>query len=282
MRKRPREPAAPAGSGKRASRTKPVPAPPRSVWEGVYPSFAAASADRDVFAGPTWIAGAEARLTADLAALETDGAISPLSMVREHPLSLVAAMVRAKKDRLKVLDFGGGLAAGFLRLMASVPDRTNIDYQIVEVPAVAALGRGRLANFANLRFHAEIPESETGFDLVSAASALHYVENWRKCLSSLARLGAEWLLFGDLPAGSIPTFVTRQVYYGRAIPVWFWNLAEFEAAVAATGYRPAYRAGFRARVLGREERLPMDALPPAHRLDHCCHLLFHRLDPKTP
>jgi putative methyltransferase (TIGR04325 family) len=249
--------------------------PPTSVWEGVYDSFPAAGTPGRIFDGETWLTRAAARLDADLAALRGDRSDSSLALIREHPLPLLAATLCATRRSTRILDFGGGLGTSFLRLLASLPAAPMpVDYHIVELPSVVAVGRERFGTFPNLHFHSSIPRDIGPVDIVCAVSSLHYIEDWRGCLRELVALRPAWLLLADVPAGDIPTFVTHQVYYGSRMPVWFWNRQELVEAVNDVRYRLTYEAGYRATILGREGPLPMDALPETHRLDHCRDFLF--------
>jgi putative methyltransferase (TIGR04325 family) len=247
-----------------------------AIWDGVYASFdeAAAAVAGPGFDGETWRSRSLAAATECLTALEAGRPIPHLHKQRSVLLpSIVAAMLGAG-ERLRILDFGGGLGIGFLTLLESIPRaRARIDYTIVELPHITAEGRRLHAD--RVRYVEALPRGEQ-FDLVHASSALQYVEDWQQLLISLGGYGARFMLLSDIFAGRIPSFVTLQHYYGSRIRHWFWNLDELLAACERAGYALAMKSFAAARRGGVDDVLPMDQFPESHRLDQSLHLLLSR------
>ena len=235
------------------------------IWSGVYESFAAVSG-APVFEQATWLGKESQRAAARLAALDRG---DPL-LRREDLLATVAGTLPRPA---RILDFGGGLGTAWGDLHQAL-GVDGFELDVVESPALCALGAQTYAGRRGLRFHAALLEGR--YDLVHSRSAIHYVEDWRGLLAALAGRSDALLALVDVPAGPIDTFITAQRFYGRDIPVRFFNEAELVAQVEALGFRHTYRAHRLATIRGVEGPLQMAGLPLARRIDHMVDLLFRR------
>jgi putative methyltransferase (TIGR04325 family) len=247
------------------------------IWEGIYDSFGDADADAigPGFRGCVYRGRALNVASECLAALNTGRPIPPFHKQRSALLPPVAAMMLERKSPLRILDLGGGLGIGYMTLAESISHHAKlIEYTIVEVPEICEAGRG-LFSGERVTFVGSLP-SQGKFDLVHSASALQYIEDWQQVLRSLSGYGAEYMLFSDVFAGSIPTFATLQNYYGSRIPHWFLNLDELLEIVASTGYRQVMKSFVNSRRLETEDVIPMDNFPQTHRLEQTLHLLVRR------
>ncbi|HEY3045469.1 MAG TPA: methyltransferase, TIGR04325 family [Vicinamibacterales bacterium] len=246
------------------------------IWEGIYASYqeAAAHVVGPGFDGDVWRTRSLASAQGCLAALEAGKPIPQFHKQRSALLPAVAAVMLASRDRLRVLDFGGGLGIGYMTLAESIPSAsTRIDYTIVEVPTVCEEGRRLFSG--SVRYATALPAGDT-FDLVHAASAVQYVEDWKQLLKRLGGCGAEFMLLSDVFAGAIPTFVSLQNYYESRIRHWFFNLEELLDACSRAGYSLVMKTFAPSRRLGVEDAVPMDRFPDSHRLEQSLHLLLHR------
>ena len=115
--------------------------------------------------------------------------------------------------------------------------------------------------------------------MVHAGSSLHYVDDWRGTLRLFTATGAAFLVFVDLPAGDIDTFVTAQWFHGRQIPVRFWNVGEFASCLKADGYEVIVNAAYAGPYLERDAALPTAHFDARHRLDRCRQLIVRRRAP---
>jgi putative methyltransferase (TIGR04325 family) len=159
-------------------------------------------------------------------------------------------------------------------LAESIPRRARlIEYTIVEVPELCEAGRELFSK--GVTYLDSLP-SQGKFDLIYSASAMQYIEDWRQALKSLSDYGAQYILLSDVFAGSIPTFVTIQNYYGSRIRHWFLNLTELLDLVSTLGYQLVMKSYVNSRRLGVEDTLPMDNFPESHRLEQTLHLLLRR------
>lgn len=187
------------------------------IWEGVYRSFEEAAANQEGpgFDGDTWHARSAASARACLAALEAGRPIPHFHKQRSVLLPVVVALMLARRERLRILDFGGNLRIGYLTLLESIPEATRrVDYAIVDLPKTCEEGRhlfsGAIAYESRLSPHGT-------FDLVHTSSTLQYVQDWQRALEQLAGYRAEFMLLSDVFAGPIPTFATLQRYYDSRI-----------------------------------------------------------------
>lgn len=245
-----------------------------NIWEGIYSSFYDAGSDAigPGFNGDIYRARALNVAQECLAALNMGRPIASFHKQRSTLLPPVTAMMLESKDRLRILDFGGGLGIGYMTLAESISHHAELlDYTIVEVPEICDVGRGLFSK--GVTYLDSLPSQGT-FDLVHSASALQYIEDWQQVLKSLSGYGAQYALFSDVFAGPIPTFVTLQNYYGSRIRHWFLNLDELLEVVTSIGYRQVMKSFVNCRRLEAEDILPMDNFPETHRLEQSLHLLL--------
>ena len=143
----------------------------------------------------------------------------------------VLALAADGRDRLSVLDWGGGL--GHYQVLArSVLPRLTLDWHVQETPAVAA--RGRELN-AEVTFHDDESALEGRFDLVVASSSLQYAEDWRALLGRLAAAAEHYLYVARVPVAlRAPSFVVIQRPYVHGYDTeylgWVLNRDELLAA----------------------------------------------------
>lgn len=241
------------------------------IWDGIYPDFDAASGDRDAFESEIWLG----KLTSRQTPQRPIDSAGPSVVSREYLLPVIAATFDTLDRPLRILDFGGGLAATFPSVVGALSPNRKLDYVVVENEAVCDAGRERFPEEKRLRFVSDIPAGEE-FDIVHAGSSLHYVEDWSEALRGFASTRARLLVFVDLPAADNRTFVTTQFFHGQRIPVWFWNLNDFVTEVGRLGYELVFQARFNARYW-EERPLPTEHFPNEHRLEFFVQLVFRQI-----
>jgi putative methyltransferase (TIGR04325 family) len=247
-----------------------------NVWDGVYPSFAAATAVGPGFDGDIWRDRSLQAARNTLALVGTGQPLDYSLRQRNALLPLLTASVLAAQPRASILDFGGGPGTGFMVVANSIPGGgSKIDYVVTEVDSICRAGEEVFAGKEGPRFISELP-ANGAFDIVLAASVMQYIEDWRSMVARLAGYGAPHLLFADMFVGDFQTFVTLQTYYSSSICHWFFNNREFIAEVERHGYRLALRSTCDAKILGQYGPLPMDNFPAELRIPHTTHLLFQR------
>jgi putative methyltransferase (TIGR04325 family) len=111
------------------------------------------------------------------------------------------------RDRLSMLDWGGGLGHYLALSRAVLPD-LEVDYNCREVPKVAAAGREL---FPEASFCSDDSCLERQYDLVLASSSLQYAEAWRETVRDLAGAARSYLYVTRVPlALRSPSFVVLQ------------------------------------------------------------------------
>lgn len=147
------------------------------------------------------------------------------------------ALAARKKDRISVLDWGGGL--GHYKLLGHALLRdVEIEYHCRDLPLVCQAGR-------ELQPSATFHENDDNcfardYELVLASGALQYTEDWKDVLRRLADASCGYLYVAGLPivhrAASF-TVVQRPYRYGYATEYvsWVFNRQEFLADVGALG-----------------------------------------------
>ena len=191
------------------------------IWEGIYDRFPE-NYTNSVFESERWINALRKRALQLLNELERGGTISAHTLIHEHPLTPVVALLTALVDTpIRILDFGGGIGSSFVLLIKSLPSSDLVEFHVVETPAICRLGREVYKKFHNLQFHDELPRDDIKFDIVHAGNSLYYIADWRMMLGKYARYEPRFIMLSGLNGGDIETFVTYQNHYGSKIPVWF-------------------------------------------------------------
>jgi putative methyltransferase (TIGR04325 family) len=169
----------------------------------------------------------------------------PSQLSRDHPgdhntmmsYGYVLARAARNKDRLSVLDWGGGAGHYYLYSKALLPEIV-VDYECYDLPALCRLGR-KLVPGAH--FHDEVDSlPRTRFDLVISSSSLHYFQNWRESAGALAERCEEFLYIARLQTVNRgPSFVVRQKPYGQGYDTeylsWFINRVELTGYLETLG-----------------------------------------------
>jgi putative methyltransferase (TIGR04325 family) len=248
---------------------------PFYIWEGIFPSFDAAPGSTHVFAESSWVTRSRDKALALRARAAEGGSPSFATAAAAYCFPVIAAVAQAEVGRVRILDFGGSVGFTFHAVVDALARPDDVEYHLVDNATVCAAGREVFRGEPRITFHSEVPAGR--FDVVHLGSSLQYVPDWLRQVRELALREPRYLVFDDVPAGDIPTFVSLQNYYGSKIPHWFWNVDEFVSAVErATGYRLFYKARFVGTFLGKTGPVPMDNFPPSHRIEHPCNFAFVR------
>ena len=249
-----------------------------SIWEGIYNSFEEAGPDSigTGFAGNTWIERTLNAANECLTALNTGKAIPLHHKQRSTILPAITAMLLSKKDKVNILDFGGGLGIGYMTLAESIPGYLErVKYNIVELPEVCE--QSKKIDDGKIVFLTSLPPTGD-FDLIHSASALQYIDDWQGFILKLCAYNAPYILLSDVFARQIPTFVTLQNYYGSKIKFRFFNLDEFISYFSSLGYVLEMKTHVNSQRLNSVNDVPMDNFPESHQLDLTLHLLFHKAE----
>jgi putative methyltransferase (TIGR04325 family) len=150
----------------------------------------------------------------------------------------VLALAARHKDRLSILDFGGGIGQFWPLTRALLPD-VVLDYHVAETATMCELGR-ELA--PELHFHeSQGDEWQRGeYDLAVASGALQHAEDWRTALEHLAKATTGYVFVTRIPVlFNTPSFVVvhRADTYGFETEFlgWFVNRDEFVGCAVDAG-----------------------------------------------
>jgi putative methyltransferase (TIGR04325 family) len=149
----------------------------------------------------------------------------------------VLALAAWKKERVSLLDWGGGLGHYNLISQALLP-LVEIEYHCKDVPLLCKAGRELQPRGT---FH-EDDEScfARSYDLVVASGSLEYSEDWKTVLRRLAAASRRYLYVARLPVVQrAPSFtaIQRPYRHGYATEYvsWVLNREEFLGHVGGVG-----------------------------------------------
>jgi putative methyltransferase (TIGR04325 family) len=150
----------------------------------------------------------------------------------------VLALAAGGRDRVSILDWGGGIGHYYVVARAVLPG-VAVDYTSRDLPVLAARGRKLLPDAA---FSDDDTCLERRYDLVLASSSLHYAEDWRGTLAGLAGATAGYLYLTRVPlALQSPSFVVLQRAqrhgYGTEYLGWVLNRDELLETAHGLGLR---------------------------------------------
>lgn len=167
----------------------------------------------------------------------------PWSMTREDrsahnammSFGYVLALAAREKDRLSMLDWGGGAGHHYLYCNALLPE-VKIEYHCYDLPQMCRLGRRLLPQ---VQFHDNEACLRERYDLVVSSSSLHYFEDWHNTVRRLADATGEFLYVARLQTVSkAQSFVTvhrpNRSGYTQFVS-WCLNRAEFVRCVEESG-----------------------------------------------
>ncbi|HVP81191.1 MAG TPA: class I SAM-dependent methyltransferase [Thermodesulfobacteriota bacterium] len=162
-----------------------------------------------------------------LKSYEHDYAVHNTYMTYAYVLALAAR----KKDRISLLDWGGGIGHYYVISRVLLAD-VEIEYHCKDLRILCQGGRELLPE-ANFHESEEECFGRT-YDLVLASSSLHYSEDWRQIVRRLASATHSYLYITRLPiVHQAPSFVVVQRPYQHGYETeylgWFLNRQEFLA-----------------------------------------------------
>ena len=148
----------------------------------------------------------------------------------------VVALAGRSRERLSVLDWGGGLGH-YHALARSVAPGLELDYHVKETPAACA--RGREVS-PEVTFHEDESCLGRRYDLVVASSSLQYAEDWRALADGLAGAADVHLYLARVPVAfrAEPFVVIQRPYvhgYDTEYLGWVLNRGELIEHVGGTG-----------------------------------------------
>jgi putative methyltransferase (TIGR04325 family) len=122
----------------------------------------------------------------------------------------VLALAGSGRERVSILDWGGGIGHYYPLSKALLPD-AEIDYHCKDVPAMCSYGREL---FPEAHFYTDDSCLARRYDVVIASDSLQYSPEWRDTLAGLAGATAQNLYITRLPTAlRAASFVLLQRAY---------------------------------------------------------------------
>lgn len=241
------------------------------IWSGVGTSFSEVTTDGDGFIHPLWVEKSVTRLRDTLASDATAAS-------SEYPIAGAVLAAAVGTDRATVLDIGGNLGQIGLGVIRRLPG-VQVDWAVLEREDLLAAARAMTDLPREIEFHSDRASlAGRRFDVLHLGSVLQYFEDWRATLTSLAgeHTGVgSWLVISDAMVGAdIPSFVTRQAYYERGLPMHFLNLGEVLEHLSSLGFTLVLQEPY--LTAHTEQYYPELGLPLGHRIDHPLNLILRR------
>ena len=175
--------------------------------------------------------------------------------------------------QLKIIDFGGGPGKGFLCLSKGIHDLKKLDYIIIEIPEICAIGKKIFLNNNDVKFLTKFPPLQKT-DIFHFGSCLQYIEDWQKVVKEAITYSPQYLVFSDLFAGNIEPFVTTQIMYDQKMPFHFLNINNFIKFIENNGYDLRFCSNYHVCIQGHYGFLPTQDFPIEKQLKHSSNLLF--------
>jgi putative methyltransferase (TIGR04325 family) len=120
----------------------------------------------------------------------------------------VLARAAHNRDKLSILDWGGGLGHYAIIAGATLPE-IALDYVVHDLPSLCSVGPELCPG---VTFSSEDTVTfARRYDLVFASGSLQYARHWRRQMTMLASVAERWLYLTRLPTiSSVPSFVVVQ------------------------------------------------------------------------
>lgn len=149
----------------------------------------------------------------------------------------VLSLASRQKDRLSLLDWGGGVGHYFMLGRRLVPD-LELEYFCKDVPYLCEAGREMLPQVRFIERDNEVTQRQ--YNLVIASGSLQCVEDWKATASLLASVTDPYLYITRMPViREGRSFVALQRVYAYGYDTeylcWFLNRDEFLDHMASLG-----------------------------------------------
>jgi putative methyltransferase (TIGR04325 family) len=209
------------------------------IWEGIFTNFNEIQRTENIYESERWLAS---NLERARQVIDEEGLFTYRSRIaRDYPLKMAVLAALESNNRVSILDVGGGYGKHLMEIQSTFQDiESRIDFYILENSVLSHFYKMNIKLPDNVIFIqniSEIANFQAGVDVLHFGSVIQYFTNLKVELSEILRSSkARWIVFSDLMAGDIETFVTVQNYYGLRIPFRFVNFEELNTMVSDLGY----------------------------------------------
>lgn len=177
-----------------------------------------------------------------------------------------------EKNKIKILDFGGGYGLAFFYLKQELrKDIEKIEFDLVDMPKITNIIKNK-----NCKFNIFNEIKKKNYDLIFTSSCIQYIPKWKLIIKAFCKLKPNNLLFLDLFAGNIKNFVSIQNYYDSKIPQWFLNYDNFILELKKNNYQIKKKIINQSYRLNKKCFLDMNNFNKKLRLKHTLDVLFTR------
>ena len=184
--------------------------------------------------------------------------------------NFLAIIKKHFKNKVKILDFGGGYGIGYFYLKQNINQRIN--YTVLEIPSLAKILKKKKTKIKYI----EKLNIKNKFDIINCCSVIQYVNNWKLLIDNLCNTKSKFIYFSDLFSGDINSFATLQSSYESKIPHWFLNLDEFIEELNIRGYKLISKKKMITFRLNFKTIVPMRNFKRKFRIPYTLNLLFER------
>ena len=198
-----------------------------------------------------------------------------LTLANDYPFLVATSIIYNNKESLKIIDYGGGFGNGYLQISKGIRNLKKLKYYIVDIPEVIEVAKKNFQSEKNLFFRTKIPKLYN-CDIFHYGSCLQYIDHWQKLLEKSCALKPKYLIFSDLMAGDIESFVTIQKFDKIKMPFRFYNINKIIKFLEKFKYELILRNNYQVRFNGKPSELPTDKFPKNSQLKFSSNLIFKK------
>ncbi len=167
-----------------------------------------------------------------------DASLAEVDRVSYHNLNYTFGYVVTKaafgRERLSILDWGGGLGYYYLLAKAFLPENFQLDYHCKDVRTLVRAGR-ELA--PGITWHEDDACLDNEYDLVMVSGSLQYCREWKPLLKQIRSATKRYFFLTRTPiVKNTASFVAVQRVYGTRILHQQFNEAELLTEIENLGF----------------------------------------------
>jgi len=206
--------------------------------------------------------------------------ISPF--YKQHTQYLINIISSIKKEKINILDVGGGWGVGYANCLEAFNKRkiSDLNYHIFDLKNVCVLGEKYFKN--KLKFKTKLKYinnlnkiGSIKYDIVFFGSSLQYFSNPFIALKKILKINSSLLLFVDIYLTNTKTFFTFQKYYKSGVPHSFLNKKKFLSILQKNYKLVSYSYSHTTR-LGNVGKINMNNFPKKYRVDNSFNLILSK------
>ncbi len=242
----------------------------RSMFQGYYDKFDEIKTTSNIFKNKFWI-------KRELSKIKRLKKLRPyeINLAKDYPLLVASSIIYNKNKKFKIIDFGGGFGLGYLSISRGINEIKNLKYYIIDLPEICEQGKKIFSKEKNVSFLYKIPKI-INCDIFHFGSCLQYIDNWRLLLNQTCKLKPKYIIFSDLIAGNIKSFVTIQKFDKYKMPYRFYNINQIISFIKKKGYNLLLRNNYQVHFNGFPSLLPTKKFPKKNRLEYTSNLIFKK------